>query len=265
MSLETAMVKANATDVHYQAFMSELLAVDEFGHEALPFPPSPQAAVDRLHRPGGEYLNMNPYYVLLLDPGCTIDEVKAQFRRMSLQVHPDKHGGDPRAGTAFEVVRKAYEKMDDASKLDLCNRICLGAQKRVDEKVKQARRALKKEGKPEVVPEDTPSVYRKVLRQFTSKMFVEFEQRRQQLHERDEREKKRKAEEAQLDAEAAKQRVKEERAWERSRQKRVAGWRAWSSNSARGLKKPPAVKAEGQDERKNNFEDRGVEWRRDWR
>mmetsp|Transcript_12378 Transcript_12378/g.32355 ORF Transcript_12378/g.32355 Transcript_12378/m.32355 type:complete len:202 (+) Transcript_12378:130-735(+) len=114
MSLETALVKANSTDVHYQAFMSELLQVDDFASEHMPMPVG-EAAVARLHRPGAEYLNMNPYYVLLLDPGCTLDEVKAQYRKMSLQVHPDKHANDPRASAAFEIVRKAYDKVRAAA------------------------------------------------------------------------------------------------------------------------------------------------------
>mmetsp|Transcript_39675 Transcript_39675/g.91908 ORF Transcript_39675/g.91908 Transcript_39675/m.91908 type:complete len:206 (-) Transcript_39675:380-997(-) len=160
----TAMVKANAQDVHYQAFMSELLAIAEFEEETLPQVVG-EAAVARLHRLGSQYLNMNPYYVLLLEPGCSAEEARAAFRRMSLQVHPDKHQGDPRASTAFEMVKKSYEKMDDSNKLDLCNRICAGAQKRVDEQIKSARRALKKEGKEEVVPEDDPRNYRRTVRQ----------------------------------------------------------------------------------------------------
>lgn len=110
MSLETALVKANTHDVHYQSFMSELLALSEFESETLPQPVG-EAAVARLHRLGWQYLNLNPYYVLLLEPGCSAEEVKSAYRRMSLQVHPDKHGGDPRAGAAFEMVKKAYEKV----------------------------------------------------------------------------------------------------------------------------------------------------------
>mmetsp|Transcript_9636 Transcript_9636/g.23150 ORF Transcript_9636/g.23150 Transcript_9636/m.23150 type:complete len:97 (-) Transcript_9636:179-469(-) len=96
-------------------------------------------------------------------------------------------------------------------------------------------------------------------------MFVEFEQRRAQLESRDANERKRKAEEVAVEADEAKLAAKEAAAWEKSRQKRVAGWRAWSTGSGRGLRKPPAIKAEGVDEREKEFESRGVEWRRDWR
>jgi len=244
--------------------MSELLAIAEFEEETLPQVIG-EAAFARLHRLGSQYLNMNPYYVLLLEAGCSAEEARAAFRRMSLQVHPDKHQVDPRASTAFEMVKKSYEKMDDSNKLDLCNRICAGAQKRVDEQIKSARKALKKEGKEEVVPEDDPRNYRRTVRQFVCKMFVEFEQRRAQLESRDANERKRKAEEVAVEADGAKLTAKEAAAWEKSRQKRVAGWRAWSTGSGRGLRKPPAIKAEGVDEREKEFESRGVEWRRDWR
>mmetsp|Transcript_12378 Transcript_12378/g.32356 ORF Transcript_12378/g.32356 Transcript_12378/m.32356 type:complete len:154 (+) Transcript_12378:548-1009(+) len=153
--------------------------------------------------------------------------------------------------------------MDSAEKLDLCNRICEGARKRLDEQAKLRRKAAKKEGRePEEPP---PAAYRRELRQFISKMFVEFEQRRKQLNERDAAERKRKADEAQLEAEEKRLSAKEEAAWERSRQKRVAGWRAWSGGSGRSLKRPPPVKAEAAADRDANFDGRGVDWRRDWR
>lgn len=110
MSLVEAQARANAYDGQYQAFLSELLELDELESDT-PAQPLGVAAVERLHRVGGHYLNMNPYYVLLLQPGCSLEDVKAAYRRMSLQVHPDKHGGDPRASVAFEIVRKAYEKV----------------------------------------------------------------------------------------------------------------------------------------------------------
>lgn len=131
--------------------------------------------------------------------------------------------------------------------------------------MKAARKALRKEGREEAVPEDEPRVYRRTVRQFVCKMFVEFEQRRAQLEARDARERKRKTDEAELEADEAKAAARETAAWERSQQKRVAGWRAWSSGSGSGLRRPPAVKAEGNDERVKELEARGVEWRREWR
>jgi len=151
----------------------------------------------------------------------------------------------------------------EGGEVDLARSAAL--RKRVDEQIKAAKKALRKDGKDEVVPEDEPRVYRRTVRQFVCKMFVEFEQRRAQLEARDANERKRKTEEAALEAEESKLASKEAAAWEKSRQKRVAGWRAWTSGSGRGLKRPPAVKAEGTAERDKEFEARGVEWRRDWR
>lgn len=157
-------------------------------------------------------------------------------------------------------------QMDDPAKLDLCNRICAGAQKRVDEQLKASRKAAKKEGRGDnALAEDDPVVYRRMVRQFVCKMFVEFEQRRAQLEARDAAERKRKADEAQLEADETKLSAKEAAASEKSRQKRVAGWRAWSSGSGKGVKRPPGVKAEGAEGREENFDGRGVEWRKDWK
>ena len=47
--------------------------------------------IDRLFRPGAKYFNMNPFEVLGLDWEATQEDVKKAYRRMSVQVHPDKN------------------------------------------------------------------------------------------------------------------------------------------------------------------------------
>ena len=40
-------------------------------------------------------------------------EVRRKFRRLSVQVHPDKHGGIERAQQAFDKLREAYACLND--------------------------------------------------------------------------------------------------------------------------------------------------------
>jgi hypothetical protein len=72
----------------------------------------------RLLRPGAAYFNLNPFEVLFavwgrpttllsqvlqVDPDLTLEEMKKQYKKLSLLVHPDKNPNDrDRAKTAFE-------------------------------------------------------------------------------------------------------------------------------------------------------------------
>ena len=38
---------------------------------------------------------MNPYEVLGLKPGATQDEIKAAYRKLIKQYHPDQYGDNP--------------------------------------------------------------------------------------------------------------------------------------------------------------------------
>jgi molecular chaperone DnaJ len=53
------------------------------------------------------------YEVLGISKGASADEVKKAFRRLAIQYHPDKDGGDE---TKFKEVNEAYEVLKDQSK-----------------------------------------------------------------------------------------------------------------------------------------------------
>jgi hypothetical protein len=44
---------------------------------------------------------VNPYDILMLSPDATEEEIKKQYKTISLLVHPDKCAGEPRAADAF--------------------------------------------------------------------------------------------------------------------------------------------------------------------
>jgi len=60
---------------------------------------------------------MDYYAVLDLDVNCTEEEVKAQYRRLALQHHPDVNPGDEEGSTArLRSINEAYEVLSDPVK-----------------------------------------------------------------------------------------------------------------------------------------------------
>lgn len=56
------------------------------------------------------------YAVLGLQKGASPDEVKKAYRKLSKELHPDKHKGDKTAEQKFKEVNEAYEVLSDPRK-----------------------------------------------------------------------------------------------------------------------------------------------------
>lgn len=50
------------------------------------------------------------------DPSASEAEIRAAFRRMAAQYHPDRNPNDPHAATMFKRINAAYQVLSDASK-----------------------------------------------------------------------------------------------------------------------------------------------------
>ncbi|GLE06759.1 hypothetical protein PINS_up016275 [Pythium insidiosum] len=68
--------------------------------------------VARLLQDHYQWINLNPFRVLMLDTHATEEDIKQHYRKISTLVHPDKCT-HPRAREAFEEVKKAHETMQN--------------------------------------------------------------------------------------------------------------------------------------------------------
>jgi len=58
----------------------------------------------------------DPYDVLGVERGASLDEVKSAFRRLAQRFHPDKNPGDDRAQQKFKEINAAYQILGDPEK-----------------------------------------------------------------------------------------------------------------------------------------------------
>ena len=58
-------------------------------------------------------MSQNHYQVLGVLPTASAEVIKQAYRRLANQLHPDKHGGDPRHEEQFKAVASAYRILSD--------------------------------------------------------------------------------------------------------------------------------------------------------
>ncbi len=59
---------------------------------------------------------MNPYEVLGLKPGASQEEIKAAYKKLIKQYHPDQYGDNPLRNLAEEKMREINAAYDQLTK-----------------------------------------------------------------------------------------------------------------------------------------------------
>ncbi len=180
--------------------------------------------MDRLLQTNFEWRNLNPFYVLQLPHTATEDDIARRYKALSLLLHPDKNGGDPRAQQAFDAVKKAKTTL-----LDEPDR-ARHARMLVEEGFKLAESTLRKKKAGGKTLEERQEI--EVMR-----IFAQVEQKRREVEDRERKFEQRTQQ--QEDAQEAKER--QERQFDKSWRKedrvdnRVGNWRDFATKKKRKL------------------------------
>lgn len=195
----------------------ELDALDTLEKEASEF--QKDAEIDRIRKA----FPLDAYAVLDLQPGVPESDIKIQYRKKSLLIHPDKTK-NPAAPDAFDRLKKAQMTlMDDKARTHL------------DECIADARRLLIREHKYTLdSPELKTEEFKMEWRQKTVHVLLEEEaRRRRQLKARMQEEGREKQKEEE-EMEARKRKREQEKMWEETREERIGSWRDWQKGHKKG-------------------------------
>lgn len=175
--------------------------------------------IDRLTRSGSKYFNLNPYEVLQLESTATVAEIKTKYKRLSFIVHPDKNIDDKdRAQLAFEAVSKAWKELENDVTRNKCLELYEEAKQKLDISFAAKKKQLKKDGKSDILPEDTdPEAYKRAQYVMVMKLFADLYKKREQLDTRNQEIRKRQREQEIEEEEAAKQAKEYQKNFEESR------------------------------------------------
>ncbi|RPB29393.1 DnaJ-domain-containing protein [Terfezia boudieri ATCC MYA-4762] len=169
---------------------------------------------------------LDAYSILELQPGVTESDIKIQFRKKSLLIHPDKTK-NPQAPDAFDRLKKAQSELSDEK-----------TRTRLDEAFADARMLLIRERKWTVDNEELKtSEFMVDWREKTKQVLIDNELRRRkqikaQLAEEGREQRK---QEAELDA--RKRKRESEQAWEDTRDQRINSWRNFQKGAGEKKKK----------------------------
>ncbi|KAH9381533.1 hypothetical protein HPB48_005492 [Haemaphysalis longicornis] len=233
---ETSSEPKRVDDSVLQSFFSEVKEIEKRDSVL-----TPKQQIDRLLRPGSTYFNLNPFEVLQISPEAPIEDVKKQYRRLSILVHPDKNPEDrERAQKAFDVINKAHKSLEDEEQRQRALEVIEEAKGRTDLMIEEKRKKQRKAGKGDKVDEDDPekvspssargSPAGNVLSCDISSPILVLGKRKREAEIREQ--------------EKAQQEKEWHKNYEESRENRVSSWKNFQTGKKSKTFKPPKHRAE---------------------
>ncbi|XP_008801053.1 dnaJ homolog subfamily C member 8-like [Phoenix dactylifera] len=196
---------------------------------------------------------LNPFEHLKLSFDSAADDVKKQYRRLSLLVHPDKCK-HPQAKEAFAALAKAQQLLLDPQEREyLLSQINAAKEELRMQRMKQLKKdsaskikALVDEGKFEQQYEKSEE-FQQRLKMKVREILTQQEWRRRKMQMRISEEEGRLKKEEEETKEMWKRKREHEEQWEETRDKRVSSWRDFMKTGKKGKKgeiRPPKLKTE---------------------
>ncbi|KAL2827557.1 hypothetical protein BDW59DRAFT_55831 [Aspergillus cavernicola] len=204
-------------------------ALDALEREASDF--DKDAEIDRIRKS----FVLDAYAVLDLQPGVTEKDIKLQYRKKSLLIHPDKTK-NPAAPDAFDRLKKAQSALMEEKQRTY-----------LDECIADARRLLIREHKYTLdSPELKTEEFKKEWRQKTVNVLLDEEARRRRQAKAKLQEEGRERRKEDEEIEERKRKRDQAKEWEDSRDQRIGSWRDWQKGQKKdGDKKKKKMKVLG--------------------
>ncbi|KAL3620242.1 hypothetical protein CASFOL_035154 [Castilleja foliolosa] len=196
---------------------------------------------------------LNAFEYLNLPFDSSIDEVKRQYRKLSLLVHPDKCK-HPQAKEAFGALAKAQQLLLDPQERDyILNQVTAAKAELRAKRKKQLKKntanklkSLVDEGKYEQEYERSEA-FQQQLKMKVREILTDQEWRRRKMQMRISEEEGRLKKDEEETKEMWKRKREHEEQWEGTREKRVTSWRDFmkgGKKAAKGELRPPKLKTE---------------------
>lgn len=205
---------------------------------------------------------LNPFEKLNLRFNASIDDIRRQYRKSSLMVHPDKCS-HPQAAAAFEILASAQKDLLDE---EGCSNLMFLLNHAREEVRKERRKATKHdsvvrlssvlhdEGREGVEAAwEQSDEFHERWKMKAREVLANTAWRKKKITKRIADETARGKEEAKEERQRAKKKRSEEKKWEEQREERVGTWRDYMKSSkgskATGELKPPKLKTEDSERR----------------
>lgn len=196
---------------------------------------------------------LNPFEHLNLPFQATPEDVKRQYRKLSLLIHPDKCK-HPKAKEAFSALAKAQQLLLEAQEREyLVSQMNLARDELRGERKKQLKkdnaskiRSLVDEGKYELHYEDSDE-FKQKWKQRVREILTEQEWRRRKMQMRISEEEGRLKKDEEEAKEMWKRKRETDEKWEETRENRVSSWRDFmkaGKKAKKGELRPPKLKTE---------------------
>ncbi|XP_042467110.1 J domain-containing protein spf31-like [Zingiber officinale] len=196
---------------------------------------------------------LNPFEHLNLSFDSSVGDVKKQYRKLSLLVHPDKCK-HPQAKEAFAALAKAQQLLLDPQERDyILSQVDAAKQELKVKKKKELKKdnaskikAMLDEGKSEQQYEQSQE-FKQQLKIKVREILTEQEWRRRKMAMRISEEEGRLKKDEEETKEMWKRKREHEEQWEETRDKRVSSWRDFMKTGKKGKKgeiRPPKLKTE---------------------
>ncbi|OQR99218.1 hypothetical protein ACHHYP_07219 [Achlya hypogyna] len=183
---------------------------------------TPEFQIKRILQPHYEWINLNPYFVLMLDTDATDEDIKQHYRKLSSMVHPDKCP-DPRARDAFEEIKKAHDQMVNEDRRKL---VVLTIKNAIAEVEKERRKKLKKFKVSQLPPIE------ELKEKAVMKAFAEIEHRRRNFEAREATQRRREADQEDELKEKERAVYQHDKDWSQNerREKRMGNWNEFQTD-----------------------------------